>query len=70
VFEIAKKNGLTFNVDKCILGVDEITFLGDRYTSEGMKIDNKKVEAITKLARPSNRTELQSFLGMVNFLAR
>jgi hypothetical protein len=70
VFKVAREHGLKFNLEKCLLGVNEITFIGDRYTDEGLKIDHRKVEAITKLSRLVNRTEIQSFLGMVNYLAR
>ena len=31
-----KKNGLKLNRDKCLFGVTEMTFLGDKVTSEGV----------------------------------
>ena len=35
-----------------------------------MKPDPKKVEAIAKMAKPVNKTELQIILGMANYLAK
>lgn len=36
----------------------------------GVEIDPEKVEAISKLREPENKTELQRLLGMVTYLAK
>jgi hypothetical protein len=45
-------------------------FLGFIFITKGVKIDLKKVEAIQKWPRPKNGTEIQEFLGFVNFYRR
>ena len=45
-------------------------FLGNIFTPDGLKPDPKNVEAIKKMQAPQIRQELQSFLGMINFLVQ
>lgn len=70
VLEVTRKANLKLNKKKCIFGVTSIKFMGDILSSEGLKADPDKVKAIKGLAAPSTKTELQSFLGMVNYLGR
>ena len=44
-------------------------FFGNIYTPEGLKPDPSKVDTIKRMEAPSTKQELQSFLGMVNFLS-
>jgi len=46
------------------------TFLSHMITSEGMKPDPKKIEARTNMPTPSNKMEVQQFLGMVTYLGK
>ena len=39
-------------------------------SSDGMKPDPKRVEAIAKMAKPANKSELQTILGMENYLSK
>ena len=63
-------SGLRLNKQKCKFGVHDIIFLGHRITDEGIFPDPEKVSAINKMKNPSNITELQRFLGMVNYMAK
>ena len=38
--------------------------------ADGIKADPRKVEAIVNMAAPTNQTELQTILGMTNYLAK
>ena len=38
-------------------------------TSDRLKPDPKKVNAITKMPAPQNKTQLQSFVGLCNYLS-
>ena len=61
--------GLKLNPDKCELGKSEVTFYGNVVSDQGFKPDPCKVDAIVRMPAPNNKTELLSFLGMVNYLA-
>ena len=65
-----RDSGLKLNKDKCTFGARELTFLGHIISAEGVKPDPRKVEAITKMPIPTNKTELQRFMGMVNYLGK
>lgn len=66
----AKAKGVKFNPDKCIIGATEVPFFGHIITSQGLKPDTAKVDAILKLKTPDTRAELETFLGMVNYLSK
>ena len=70
VLETVRESGLKLNKSKCEFGVQELTYLGEKLSCEGVQPDPRKVEAITNMPRPKNKTELQRALGMLNFLAR
>lgn len=59
--------GLKVNANKSFFGKHELEYLGYWITREGIKPVTKKVEAIQKLAEPTNRKELRSFIGLVNY---
>ena len=45
-----------------------VTFFGAEYSARGMHPDPKKVQGITEMTAPTDRQQLQSFLGMVNYM--
>ena len=49
---------------------EEISFYGDTYTVNGHKPAEEKKKAIAEMPRPTNMKELQSFLGVCNFLSK
>ena len=59
-----------FNADKLQLKCNEASFFGHTWTPKGVKPDNKKVSAILAMKPPDNAKDLQSFLGLVNYLTR
>ena len=69
LMERARKCGLVFNAEKCKINQKEISFFGNIYGESGAKPDPNKVQAIIDLKPPTTATELQSFLGMITYLA-
>ena len=71
-FEPISKYSASLHVNEAAKPIKyrEIEFLGNVISSCGIKPSESKVEAICKAKRPSNVTELRSFLGLVNFLSR
>ena len=45
----------------------EVEYLGYLLTSDGIKPQQKKIEAIKRIKSPKNPKQLRSFLGLVNF---
>ena len=55
---------LKLNPDKCIFKSTQVLFFGHLVTSDGLKPDPKKVNAITNMPAPQNKMQLQSFVGL------
>lgn len=70
VMRRAKEHGVKFNKEKCVFHVNEIKFLGHIFDSEGMKPDEDRVRAILKMPTPTDKNELERFLGVTNYLSR
>ena len=47
-----------------------MSFLGHVISKEGVQVDPKKVEAVSNWPRPTNVTEIRSFLGMAGYYRR
>ncbi len=60
--------GLKVNADKSTFCALEIEYLGYILTREGIKPQNKKVQAILALKPPNSVKELRHFLGMVQYM--
>ena len=43
--------------------------MGDIFTSDGIRADPNKIQAIVDMSAPEIKKELRSFLGIVNFIA-
>jgi len=55
---------------KCEFLLEEVVFLGHVVTKEGTKVNHQKVKAITEWSRPTNITEIRSFLGLAGYYQR
>ena len=68
LLKAAKAKGLVFNSRKCHISQKQITFFGMIFSGQGMKPDPMKIQALQDLTMPQNQKQLQSFLGLVNYL--
>nr|XP_028577596.1 LOW QUALITY PROTEIN: uncharacterized protein K02A2.6-like [Podarcis muralis] len=59
--------GLKVKREKCLLGVPQVDFLGFMVDAEGIHPTGDKVRAICDAPAPKSKTELQAFLGLLNF---
>ncbi|GJP63579.1 hypothetical protein CLOP_g20649, partial [Closterium sp. NIES-67] len=70
VFMLVHKNRHMTKGSKCDFLKQELEFLGHVVSTEGVKIDPKKIKTIQEWKPPTNLKELQSFLGFVNYVRR
>ena len=69
VFEKLKAANLTLKKSKCEFSKSSIIFYGLHFSADGVSPCPEKVEALRKAEPPESKTELRSFLGMVNYHA-
>ena len=68
LMNVCQKEGLVLNSKKLELRRERVTFFGAKYSTAGMHPDPKKIQGIVELTAPQDRQQLQSFLGMVNYM--
>ncbi len=61
---------IKLNEDKLDVSVTEVPYFGHILTAQGLKPDPAKVSAIKDMDPPRNRAELETVLGMVNYLSK
>ena len=70
VMEQTRKANLCLNYDKLIVKKPAVKFFGNVFSAEGVRADPDKIKAITALRAPRTKSEVKSFLGMVNYLQK
>ena len=65
-----EESGLTLNYDKCLVGVNNIAYMGDILSSDGLQLSEERVKAIAEAPAPKNQFEMRSFLGSIQFCAK
>ena len=70
VLQKSRVNGLRFNPEKCQIGLTEVKYFGQVISSRGLLPDPGKVSAILNMPNPTNRSELETLLGMITYLTK
>jgi len=70
VMELLRKHNLFLKPKKCKFEKTEVEYLGVIISQNSVKMDPVKVAGVTEWPTPSNRKEVQSFLGFTNFYRR
>ena len=70
LLETARKSNIHFNYDKLAYKKTEVEFFGETYTTDGHKPAQSKVSAIVEMPPPTSKKQVQSFIGMVNYLSK
>ncbi|XP_070013057.1 uncharacterized protein [Nicotiana sylvestris] len=68
--QTVKENELYAKFSKCEFWLQSVAFLGHVVSSEGIKVDSQKTEAVKNWARPTTPTEIRSFLGLAGYYRR
>ena len=69
VLNKCREIGLKLNPDKCIFNSKQVLLFRHLVTSDGLKPDPKKINAIINKPAPQNKSQLQSFVGLCNYLS-
>ena len=70
VLDKLKRAGLYLDINKCQFHVTEVKYLGLIITTEGLKMDPKKIDTIVNWKTPRCVKDVQAFLGFANFYRR
>ena len=70
VLDRVHKYGLKLKRSKCVIGVPEVVFLGFRINKDGIHPLQQKIDATEDAPSPTNKSELQVLLGIINFYDR
>ncbi|CAF3948225.1 unnamed protein product [Rotaria sp. Silwood2] len=65
-----KEYGFHINKKKCSFLQDHVEYLGFRVDKNGVHTSPSKIKAIADMPKPTNVSQLRSFLGMVNHYAK
>ena len=61
---------MTIDRDKYELDSEKISYQGYQISREGISPDQKLTNKIAKMEKPTNKKELESFLGLINFYSK
>ena len=67
VLDKLNKAGLKINAEKCIVGADELDYLGHHVSSRGVSTNEGKVQGIKNFPVPKNVNELRRFIGAASY---
>lgn len=70
ILDTARENNVRFNPDNFQFKVEVTSFFTFTWTPGGIKPDDHKIRAIRDMSQPKNMAELQSSMGMINYLNR
>lgn len=70
VVTVLQDNNVLLNKQKCIYNAKSIEFLGHILSPNGIRPLNKYVDAIKSFREPKTVSEVQSFLGLVNYISK
>ena len=70
VLEKLENGGYRASIKKTEIGLKETVWIGHHISKDGIKPNNEKTDAISKLNPPKTPKELKSFLGAVQYFAK
>ena len=70
VLDLLRKNGLFANLKKCRFHKDEVRFLGYVVSSQGIRMEDERIEAVRNWPEPKSVRDIQVFIGFANFYRR
>ena len=65
-----RSRGLTVNLEKSQFNMNKVTFMGHVVSGKGVGPTEERVKDLVNSKKPTNASEVRSFLGLVNFSSR
>ncbi|OMO91869.1 reverse transcriptase [Corchorus capsularis] len=70
VLQTLRDKQLFAKFSKCEFWMRSVAFLGHVISKDGISVDPKKIEAVVNWPRPTNVTEVRSFMGLAGYYRR
>jgi hypothetical protein len=70
VFQKLREYNLKIEPDKCEFLKQELNYIGHVVTAEGVKPDDRKIEAVIKFPTPKSQKDIKSFLGLAGYYCK
>jgi len=70
VLQILRERKLYAKLKKCEHWLNQVVFLGHVISKDGIIVDPNKIEALVNWDRPTNVSDVRSFLGLVGYYRR
>jgi len=70
VLKTLEKAKMWFNEDKCQIMPQRMELLGHVLHNNGLEAEPEKIKKVVDFKTPTNRREIQRFMGVVNYLTR
>lgn len=70
MLQLSRERGVKLNPEKSTICATEVNYFGHRITKDGIKPDPAKIAAVRDMEPPKDKGELETILGMVNYLPK
>ena len=70
LLQTVRRYNVKLNYEKLQYKCTEVNFYGKTYTTDGCTSAWSKITAIVEMPSPSSKKEVQSFVGMINYLSK
>jgi hypothetical protein len=70
ILQTLRKHKLFAKLSKCTFGQQQIEYLGDIISAQGVSTDPTKIQAVQDCPVPKSITELRAFLGLAGYYRR
>lgn len=70
VMDRIRDNNMKLSPQKCEFRKSQITYVGHVLTDKGLQPDPEKVRAVQNMTRPTNKQEVQTFMGFITYLGK
>ncbi|XP_069470095.1 uncharacterized protein [Ambystoma mexicanum] len=61
---------MTLKLEKCKIKCDRVSYFGHSIDAKGISPKEELIDTILKIAKPENKDQLRSFLGMTEYYSK